>query len=212
MTEKNKKAEVILLLRDYMNFLPSGQQEAYVPVGQAFSATDSWPLTAESERRMEKGSMTGETYDKLDKALRLLSIQYPTAYHALLEIYLREDSGHRDLDHIKKAARGGSLEALKLEQQHDIGIEKLAAYLADTDLYVRWPHKATGPKPGQDIETMHEELFATFLRYYDKDFHEEASGELPYRQALNAAVMKMNNYYSPRHADRIIKGRLNATA
>ena len=198
----NRRVEIILLLRDYYNFLPPGPQEAYVPVGMGISNEESdWPLTAESLKRMDKTTLVGDTYHKLDQALILLDQQFPSLYHAIMDIYLREESGHRDLDHIKKVAEAGILKAIDLLERHDAAIDKLVGYLRDTDLYVRYPHKATGPKPGQNMEEKHDELVAIFLRAYDGD-------ELPYRQALNYAVFKMDNYYSKRHADRIIKGRL----
>ncbi len=197
-----KKQEIILLLRDYMNFLPSGPQEAFVPVG-SFGVESAWNLTSESIRRMDKNSMTGETYDNLDKALVRLNRDEPKLYEALLVIYLREESGHRDLDHIQSVATAGNERAKELIKRHDLAIDKLAQYMYNDDLYVRFPHKATGPKPGQDMAEMHEQLFSIFCRYHFED-------ELPYRAALANAVLKMNNYYSKRHADRIIRARLDA--
>jgi hypothetical protein len=184
-----------------MNFLPPGPQEAYVPVGMGISNEADWPLTPESLKRLDKNTLVGDTYHKLDKALILLDHKYPRLYHAIMDIYLREESGHRDLDHIKKVAKAGILRAIDLVERHDQAIDKLIELLRGVDLYVRYPHKATGPKPGQNMEEKHDELVAIFLRSYDDD-------ELPYRQALNYAVFKMDNYYSKRHADRIIKGRL----
>lgn len=198
-----KRIEIILLLRDYMNFLPPGPQEAYVPVGSGFGTESDWPLTAESIKRLDKTSLVGETYDRLDKALRLLDKKHPRLYHALMDIYLREESGHRDLDHIKKVAKAGILAAQDLIHRHDQAIAKLVTYIGNVDLYVRYPHKATGPKPGANMEEKHDELFAIFSRAYDDE-------DVPYRQALNYAVFKMDNYYSKRHADRIIKGKLQA--
>lgn len=195
--------EIILLLRDYMNFLPPGPQEAFVPVGSGFTAESGWPLTAESIRRLNVDSLTGETYESLDQALTLLNRDHPDLYNALLIIYLREEAGHRDVDHIRTAAHRGSEEARDLLLQHDAAIKQLAKYLEGKDLYVRVPHKATGPKPGQNMQEMHQQLIANFRRYYEED-------ELPYRQALANAVTKMDGYYSRRHADRIIKGRMKA--
>jgi hypothetical protein len=196
-----KNNEVILLLRDYMNFLPSGPQEAFVPLGSGFGTESGFPLTAESLRRLNKNSLTGETYDKLDKALLKLDAEEPNLYEAIMVIYLREEAGHRDVDHIRSVARAGSSDAQKLLDKHDKAIEKLESYLANDDLYVRFPHKATGPKPGQNMDEMHEQLYSIFLRYFEED-------GLPYRQALANAVFKMDDYYSPRHADRIVKRRL----
>lgn len=199
----NNRIDIILLLRDYMNFLPSGPQEAFVPLGTGFSSSESsWPLTTESLKRADKNTMVGDTYDKLDRALRLLDRKYPNLYRAIVDIYLREESGHRDLDHIKEVASKGNAVALDLLDRHDKAIDKLVSILEGVDLYIRYPHKATGPKPGQNMEEKHEELFAIFLRVYEDE-------NVPYRHALNYAVFKMDGYYSKRHADRIIKKRLD---
>lgn len=199
----DKQQDVILLLRDYMNFLPGGPQEAFVPIGSGFSSESAWPLTAESLRRLDKTTLTGETYDKLDKALIQLDNEYPLLYESILAIYLREESGHRDLDHIKQASDKGNQEAKQLLNKHNEAIKQLVIYLAKSDLYIRYPHKATGPKPGQNISEMHDELYSIFNRFYEED-------QLPYRQALQNAVLKMDGYYSTRHADRIIKARLKS--
>ena len=197
----NRRVEIILLLRDYMNFLPPGPQEAYVPVGMGISNESDWPLTAEALKRLDRTTLVGDTYYKLDRALRRLDREHPRLYHAMLDIYLREEAGHRDLDHIKRVAKSGLAQAVNLLERHDEAIDKLIEYLRNVDLYVRFPHKATGPKPGQNMEEKHDQLFAIFMRAYDED-------DVPYRQALTYAVFKMDDYYSKRHADRIIKGKL----
>ncbi len=200
----NKRVDVILLLRDYMNFLPPGPQEAFVPLGSGFGGESNVPLTPESLKRLDRKSLVGDTYYKLDKALNFLDKKYPRLYHAMLDIYLREESGHRDLDHLKKNASNGSSYAQNLLDRHDKAIGKLVELLDGLDLYIRYPHKATGPKPGQNMEEKHAELFAVFWRLYNDE-------DVPYRQALNYAVFKMDGYYSRRHADRIVKKRLNET-
>lgn len=202
---KTKEQDIILLLRDWANFLPSGPQEAYVPVGSGFGSESDWPLTAESLRRLDKSSMTGDTYARLDDALLRLDRQYPEQYEAILRLYLREESGHRDVDHLRLVASRGSEQAKALVKAHDMAITQLATWLAEDDLYVRYPHKATGPKPGQDIKEMHDQLVEVFLRFW-----ENGEGNQKYRQALNNAVLKMDGHYSARHADRIVKARLEA--
>ena len=118
-------------------------------------------------------------------------------------LYLSEDSGHRDIEIVKRTADRGSKAARDLIRRHEKAIDILARMLRDEDLYVRHPHRATGPKPGQNMEDKHAELFAIFSRYYFE-------GDVPYRQALANAVLKMDNYYSRRHGDRIVKARLKA--
>jgi hypothetical protein len=185
-----------------MNFLPPGPQEAYVPVGTAFGSTESsWPLTPESLKRMNKNGLVGETYDKLDKALIRLSDEEPELYEVMLKIYLREESGHRDLDHLIKHNKWS------LVHKHDAAVGKLVEYLDEAELFVRWPQKAAGPKPGQDMQERHDELYRIFESYYNEQ-------GMPYRQALTNAVFSMqdhegNSYYSRRHADRIVKSRMN---
>lgn len=200
-----RERDVILLLRDYMNFLPSGPQEAYVPLGSGYGSESDWPLTAESLRRLDKTTLTGDTYSKLDDALNKLDFEHPNLYEAILDIYLREEAGHRDVDHLREVVKRGSPYVAELLTRHDEAITKLAKWLAEDDLYIRYPHKATGPKPGQDMKEKHDHLFEVFKRFWEK-----GEGTLPYRQALYNAVHKMDGYYSNRHADRIIRARLRA--
>lgn len=203
----SKKQEIILLLRDFMNFLPSGAQEAFVPIGSG-GHTDSWPLSAESERRMDLNSETGENYFHLERALTRLNEEHPLLYEALLRLYLHDTAGHRDVDHIRnKALVSGSQTLTDIIERHDDAIEELADYLEDVDLYVKHPAKASGPKPGQKMEERHNELFNIFLNYIDEG--------IPYRQSIKNARFKMTDhegkpYYSLRHAERIIKLRWEA--
>lgn len=206
MASENRLQEVKILLRDYMNFLPSGPQEAFVPVGTAMSRPEeSWPLTPEAEKRMDEGTETGETYGRLNAALKLLNEWSPLHFNVISSMYLREEAGHRDEDFIR-AKVGRSDSAYNLIKAHDEAIAWLAEHLDDASLYVRWPQKATGPRPGQDMSERHDELFAIFSRYFFEQ-------KLPYRQALTNAVFDMQDhegkpYYTRRHADRIVKARL----
>ncbi len=198
---KIREQEIIVLLRDYMNILPSGPQEAYVPLGSGGGLEDSWPLTAESQVRMDRNNPIGETYAYLDNALGQLPAD---EYAAMLTLYLHEGAGHRDVDDIRrKALVNGNPELVLLIEKHDAAITRLAAILDSADLWVRRPQKAPGPKPSQNMEDRHDELFAIFLRYMEDD-------KLPYRQSMRNARFKMVDnegepYYSERHAERIIK-------
>lgn len=201
-----KKQDVKILLKDYMNFLPPGPQSAFVPVGAATGGlvTSDWPITPEAEKRMDKTSLVGETYDLLEKALVRLDDEYPLEYNAVLRVYLREEAGHRDEDFLRSKIAVASNNLVELLFDAECGVDHLVEYLKDEDLYVRYAQKAAGPRPGQNMEDKHGELFAIFMRYYD---------DLPYRQALTNATFKMQDetgkpYYSRRHADRIIKKKL----
>jgi hypothetical protein len=200
-----REQEIIVLLRDYMNILPSGPQEAYVPLGSGGWLEDSWPLTAESIIRMDDTNYIGETYVKLDDALKQLEREHPKQYEALLRTYLHEGAGHRDVDFLRqRALANGNPVIVKLLEQHDAAITTLAEYLADDDLWVRWPQKAPGPRPAQNMDERHDQLYAIFLRYIEEG--------IPYRQSIKNAAFKMTDldgepYYSQRHAERIIKPR-----
>lgn len=202
------KREVRILLADYMNFLPPGPQDAFVSIVGGGGIETPWPITAELEKRMDKNSLVGSTYHILDRALNKLADSSPVLYSVLLRVYLREDSGHRDLDHIKKNS-GTSYGAMNLVAYEDAAIQKLVEYIDKIDMYVRMPQKAAGPRPGQNMEEKHNELFAIYTRNIDDG--------LPHGQALSNAVFKMtddvgNPYYSKRHAARIVKARLDEQA
>jgi hypothetical protein len=200
-----REQEIIVLLRDYMNILPSGPQEAFVPLGSGGGLEDSWPLTAESIIRMDSTNYIGETYVKLDAALARLEREYPMQYEALLKTYLHEGAGHRDVDFLRQRALvNGNPKIIQLLELHDDAITTLADYLSEDDLWVRWPQKAPGPRPAQNMDERHDQLYAIFLRYIEEG--------IPYRQSIKNAAFKMTDldgepYYSQRHAERIIKPR-----
>ncbi len=207
MANSNKKNEIRILLRDYMNFLPPGPQDPFVPVGTMGNLSESsWPLSAEAVKRMDKKSLVGSTYDILERSLIRLDDEYPNLYEAILVTYLRDEAGHRDDDWLASLS-GTSQVALGLHNRIEEGLDVLADWLYNEDLYVRWPQKAAGPKPGQNMEDKHNELYALYLRF-------RKDGQ-PYRTALTNSVFKLqdekgNSYYSRRHADRIIKNKMAA--
>lgn len=195
----SKKQEIIILLRDYMNFLPPGPQEAFVPVGSGGSSEESgWLITPELERRMDRNTDVGETYGWLDDALKVLDRVQPEWYAAILQLYIQDGCGHRDVDdlRIKYDIRRNKVLASLLDR-HDLAVAWLAEELKDKELYVRWPQKAPGPQPGQNMDERHSALFAVFLRYKEDG--------LPYRQSVRNAALKCE--YSARHAERVIKPR-----
>jgi hypothetical protein len=194
-----KKQEIIILLRDFMNILPPGPQEAFVPLGGGSSNESGWLITPELELRMNKNTLVGETYDVLQGALRKLDKEEPEWYGAIVQLYLQDGSGHRDVDdiRIKAGSKGEAHPLANLLYCHDNAISWLAEELENEDLYVRWPQKAPGPQPGQNMDERHTALFAVFLRYIEDG--------IPYRQSVRNAAFKCE--YSPRHAERIIKPR-----
>lgn len=198
MADAQAKQEVTLLLRDYMNILPPGPQTAYVPAGTTYGDEGGWPITPELERRMDKGTLTGDTYALLDDALVELNKDEPELYNALLKVYLHPEAGHSDLDFIKRqAAAHDSNSGHVLAEQVDNGIEWVANYLANSDLYVRWPQTAPLQGASTDMSERHSELYAVYKR-------NRASGQ-KHSQAVTNAALKLD--YSRRRAQDIIKGR-----
>lgn len=190
----------MILLRDYMNILPAGPQEAYVPTGDVGGMEESWPITATLERRMNRKSEEGETYAKLDRVLSKLDRVAPREYNAILAIYLHPEAGHSDLEFIRRqGALSGDSELCDLVALADKGIEWLATELADETLYVKFPTNAPGPMPGTAMEEKHDELVATFKRYMDQG--------IKFSQALKHAAM--NQGYHKEHARKVIKARLD---
>lgn len=194
-----KHQEIVILLRDYMNILPPGPQEAYVPLGGGGSNDTGWLITPELELRMNKKSLVGGTYSRLDASLRRLDKEHPVGYGAIVQLYLQDGSGHRDVDdlRIKMGSKPADHPIAKLVEAHDEAIKWLAEDLAEEDLFVRWPQKAPGPQPGQDMGERHKTLFLVFLQNIEQG--------VPYRQSVRNAAFKCE--YSTRHAERVIKPR-----
>lgn len=201
MSLDSRKLEIKILLQDYMNFLPPGPQEAFVPVGDSGGFEDSFPITTELEKRMDRTSLVGDTYDKLDKALVWLDKNYPELYNILLEYYLHPESGHSDVDSllVKNTSRDYIWNKML---KHEMALTRLAKYMEDEDLYVRRPEKAAGRVGRTKMEENHEELYEVFLRYKDND-------NLKFSQAVKNAAFKCD--YTTDHARRIIKNRLQET-
>src|SRR5215213_4776560 len=194
-----KKQEIVILLRDYMNILPPGPQEAYVPLGGGGSNESGWLITPELELRMNKGTLVGDTYAKLDDALIKLDREHPVWYGAIVQLYLQDGSGHRDVDdlRIKMGGKSEDHPISMLVATHDAAIEWLSEELKNSDLFVRWPQKAPGPQPAQDMGERHATLFLVFLQNIEQG--------VPYRQSVRNAAFKCE--YSARHAERVIKPR-----
>lgn len=198
MADAQAKQEVTLLLRDYMSILPPGPQTAYVPAGATYGDEGGWPITAELERRMDKGTLTGDTYALLDDALVELNKDEPELYNAILAVYLHPEAGHSDLDFIKRQAmHHKGIAGQVLAERVDKGIEWLANYLQNHDLYVRWPQTAPVQGASIDMSERHSELFAVYKR-------NRSSGQ-KHSQAVTNAALKCD--YSRRRAQDIIKTR-----
>src|ERR671912_569705 len=130
-----KEREVIQLLKDYNLKYPSGGQG--VVNFEAMSSTygSGWPLNGESLKRMGNG-LVAETYKYLDYALTILKgIDYP-AFSAISHFYLVEEASPNDLEWYR-----GKTGTEQFIEDHDRGIKRIAEFLVNRDLYVRWPEK-----------------------------------------------------------------------
>lgn len=197
MSLESRKLEIKILLADYMNFLPSGPQEAFVSVDDS-SYEESWPITEECEKRMDRNSLVGDTYYKLDRALVWLDDNHPELYNTILTLYLQPESGHSDVDNLMQKAKNNK-NVWDVLIKHEMALNKLAKYMENEELYVRRPEKAAGRSNVVNMEENHRELFEVFLRYRDDD-------GLNFSQAVKNAAFKCN--YTTDHARRIIKSRL----
>lgn len=205
MARDIKKLEVRILLQDYLNYLPPGQQEAYVPAGTMGNTEDTWPLTSEALKRMDKNSYVGQTYEALDQALDRLMKEYPGLYNAIQRIYLDDFTGHSELDFQIKNAPSSTF-AFDLVLRHNQAIDKLAEWLDDVDLFVVFPQMARGASGSDTMEERHNELYATYKRYIDQGFK--------HSDAVKNARLKLSDSqgatYSKSQAYRIIKARLDS--
>lgn len=130
-----KEREIIQLLQDYNLKYPSGGQGIVnFEVKDAAYGSD-WPLNAESIKRLGTG-LVADSYRNLDYALTILKgIDY-FAYHALACVYLVEEAAPNDLEYYRKKGSNDPL-----IQDHDRGVRRLAEFLQNRDLYVRWPER-----------------------------------------------------------------------
>lgn len=205
MVRKSKEDEIIVLLQDYNNYLPSGAGEAYVPTpdkGASFSS--NWPLNAEAEKRMDKDTLVGETYEKLDVALSELAREFPKLYRAIDAVYLEDGVGHNQLGYYRQLARNGGLykeSAEKLVDLHDRAIQVLAAKLDNESLYVRWPMLHVEFDSRKKAESANDEIFAIYKRYVERgSSHDHAIANI---QAL------LDDDVSKEYIERVIDARLD---
>lgn len=187
----DKKREVVALLQDYLNFLPSGNQEAFVSTDGTMGEADM-PLTKELFARMDRKSLVGETYMHLEEALQKLKEEHPSMYHTIYYTYMVDGVGHSDVEFQR-----GKDTYLTDIAKHDIAIEYLTEYLKDKDLYVRRPGKKTGRvNKSEDMKNKHEELIALYVRYREED-------GLRHFDALKNAALVCD--YNVDHARTVIK-------
>lgn len=195
MTSKVLKRAIDILLADYMNFLPPGPQEAYVPVGAATTGLYSdWPLTPESFRRMNPNTLRGSTYRKLDEALVWLDKNHPILYTAVLQLRLHDEAGHSDVEWARKRDGYKTLVAL-----YDEALDKLADYLEGADLDVNYPSPAAATSE-KDIGDKNHEVYVVYLRYRNMG--------IPHRQAIKNLYIKFSEY-PPKKIEKIISERLS---
>lgn len=193
MDREVKKKEITILLQDYLNFLPSGSQEAYVPAGDSGEEGSGMPLTTEMFARMNPNSLVGSTYKLLDKALAILKYREPHLYHSIYYIYLVDGTGHSDIEFMRHRKT-----YLMDIAKHDLAIDYLAEYLIDSDLFVRRPEKSVPIKSRrEDMEDKHAELVSVYVRYREEG--------LKHFQAIKNAALKCD--YHVEHARKIIKNK-----
>lgn len=145
---REKSREIIQLLKDYRNDLPPSDS--------------GMPWSRESERRMDLNDLVGQAYHALDNALSRLYREHPETIEAIYEAYLRVEVGHNEVEWWRTRHTAYFSRLLSL---HDFAIEKLTAYLANTELYVRWPSFATQITTKEDANR---EIIAVFKRYFDR--------------------------------------------
>lgn len=193
-----KERDVTLLLRDYRNDLPSGPQESFVEVAAiSGDGSNADPLTSEGMKRMNKKSLVGETYYKLDIALNLLNKFHTHLYDTIRFFYLEPDAGHGDVEWYRGKAKDNNLAAAYIIKRHDEGIKVLANYLRNSDLYVRYPYKGATRTRYESLEVQNHELYVIYLRYLNDGFSHD--------DAVEEAAKKMD--YENIHAERVISER-----
>lgn len=135
MSWTTKQREVIQLLQDYNLKYPSGAQGTvnFEAMNSAYSS--GWPLNEECLRRMGRGAVA-ETYKYLDYAITVLKGTDYEAYTAVAHLYLVEEASPSDLEYYRGKRLYESIIAA-----HDRGVRKLAEYLVNVELYVRWPER-----------------------------------------------------------------------
>jgi broad specificity phosphatase PhoE len=186
-----REVEVTQLLQDWLNFLPPADTGNF--------------LTEEMMWRWDKGSLVGESYDLLERALKRLEREDPEAHSAISRAYLDDEMGHSEVDFWRRNAllqpeerSSGATDWRLLVIAHNRGIRLLGSYLHNFELYVRWPSKAAvDRRRGLKMEERHDELVEVYKRYKDEG--------LKHSQALKNAAFKCE--YTVQHARVIIKER-----
>lgn len=202
MASQSKKDEIIVLLKDYLNFLPAGSGEAYIPAGDTSYGSND-PLTPEAEKRMDHTTLVGETYQKLDTALQVLARKFPKHYRVIEELYLEDGKGHNELVYIKHLAKSGTIyreTAQDWVKKHDQAVDILAGLLEYESLYVRWPMLHIEFDSRSKAESANEEIFAIYSRYLERgSSHDHAVANV---QAL------LDDDISKEYIERVIDARL----
>lgn len=191
---KSKEREVIVLLQDYRNDLPAGPQDAYVEASDS-GFEGNTPLTTETFLRMNTGSLVGQTYWYLNKALRMLEIEDSRKYRALYSFYFDPDAGHNDVNRCRTLHPNA-----EVLREHDAAIKRLGVFLGNVELYVRHPYKSTNKVRYESVEIQHKELYIIYLRYVRDEFSHDI--------AVEEASKKMD--YDLDHAGRVIEEKNRA--
>ena len=196
MASKAKRKDIATLLADYMNILPPGPQSAYVPAGDNFGAEESWPITAELERRMEEGSLIGETYAILDATLKILDKEHPEWYNGVLAVFLHPEAGHSDLEFLRRQNPANTTLLCA-----DAGVNWLADHIDEANVFVRRAAVSDTTKREQEMQHKNDEVAAAYGRYIE-------SG-LEHKDAINNVALKYEKEYTKRQIRDLVKERTN---
>ncbi len=141
----DQRERVLQLLRDWKNAYSSGRGsvvgEAAVPfIERSNIGGGSWPLNAEVERR-RGDSRVARSFRLVEDELEWMKTFMPYAYRPLREVFLKDDAGDRDYEHLKAKAQGGSERAKALLDRVEVALYVLTKRLMGKELYTVFGEK-----------------------------------------------------------------------
>ncbi len=135
----DQRERVLQILRDWKNAYSSGRSsvvgEDAVPfIERSNIGGGSWPLNAEVERR-RGDSRVARSFRLVEDELEWMKTFMPYAYRPLREVFLKDDAGDRDYEHLKAKAQGGSERAKALLDRVEVALYVLTKRLMGKELY-----------------------------------------------------------------------------